>query len=218
LRALLAAAEGAGVELLAVGVEGVCRDGRGVTGVRLAGGTELAASAVVLAAGCRSASLGGLAPDGLPPVRPVKGQIVRLRAAPYDVPVTRTVRALVRGWSVYLVPRCSGEVVVGATVEEQGFDTAVTAGGVFDLLRAAIEVVPASAELELVETTARSRPATADNGPVLGAGLLPGLLYATGHFRNGILLAPITAEAVTAALGGQAMPDVARPFTMERFG
>ncbi len=115
----------------------------------------------------------------------------------------------------YVVPRASGEVVVGATVEERGFDSRVTAGGVHRLLEAAWEVLPDVGELELVEASARLRPGTPDNLPVVGCGGLEGLVWATGHYRNGILLAPLTAEAVIAAivdgdrapLGAETAPD-----------
>src|SRR5439155_19604003 len=141
-----------------------------------------AAATVVLALGAWSASLPG-APAL--PVRPVKGQILRLRGAAGLL--DGTVRALVRGRQVYLVPHGRDGLVVGATVEEKGFDPAVTAGAVHDLLADAIEVVPGVAELELVETLARWRPGTPDNAPLLGPSALPGLVVATGHHRNGVL-------------------------------
>jgi glycine oxidase len=156
--------------------------------------------AVVLAAGCRSASL---APASLAPVqvRPVKGQILRL-TGPTDPPlIGRSVRAIVNGHSLYLVPRASGEIVVGATVEEQGFDRRVTAGAVYELLRDAQRVLPALAELELAESTAGLRPGTPDNLPIVGESGLPGLILATGHGRNGFLLTPITAQIVAGVLG-----------------
>src|SRR5690606_13001210 len=115
----------------------------------------------------------------VPPVRPVKGQIVRLRFDPSDPPLTRNVRALARGRPIYLVPRASGELVVGATVEEKGFDITVTAGGLHELLTAAIDVVPTVRELEQTEVIARLRPATPDNAPVIGPTALDGLLLAT---------------------------------------
>jgi glycine oxidase len=164
------------------------------------------ADVVVLAAGSASAELGGL------PVRPVKGQLLRLRGP-------GALRRVVRGWSdgreAYLVPRSDGEVVVGATSEERR-DATVTAGAVLDLLRAAIDLVPELAEYALTETQVGFRPATPDNAPIVGQ-LRSGVLVATGHYRNGVLLAPVTADAVAAlVLGG---PDAAlvKEFGPERF-
>jgi glycine oxidase len=137
-------------------------------------------------------------------VRPVKGQIIRLRATSRSLAPTH----VVRGSQVYLVPRPDGEVVVGATVEERGEDLTVTAGAVHELLRAAWELVPGIAEMELVETAAGLRPATPDNRPLIGP-CSEGPVVATGHYRNGILLAPITADAVVALLtGGDLIPEV----------
>jgi glycine oxidase len=117
---------------------------------------------------------------------------------------------------VYLVPYDRDGVVVGATVEEKGFDATVTAGAVHDLLRDAIEVVPGVSELELVETLSRWRPGTPDNAPLLGASPLPGLVLATGHYRNGVLLAPVTGDAVATLLTEGALPEQAAPFTADR--
>lgn len=225
--ALLAALDRSGGRLVRERVEEITvEDGR-ATGIRLTGGRSIPADHVVLAAGAWSGSLAGTAggnlppgslpPGDVPPVRPVKGQILRLRFDPTTPPLTHNVRAFVRGQSVYLVPRDDGELVVGATMEERGFDTTATAGGVHDLLRAAIEVVPMVGELELVEAIARPRPATPDNGPVIGRGSLDGLIVATGHHRNGVLLAPITADAVTAILLGQEPPVDMTPFDIRRF-
>jgi glycine oxidase len=173
-------------------------------GVRLADGSELAAPAVVLAAGWKSAGFPGLPAGCAPPVRPVKGQILRLRStattAAAGLPpglLRRTVRGIVRGSSVYLVPRESGELVVGATQEELGADTAVTAGGVWELLRDARALVPGITELALADAVAGLRPGTPDNAPVLGPATLPGLVLATGHFRSGVLLAPVTADTIS---------------------
>ena len=125
-------------------------------------------------------------------MRPVKGQILELRAPDGAPPCER----IVASERVYLVPRADGRLIVGATVEEQGFDTAVTAGGVHELLREAYRLLPEVAELELVEAVAGLRPGTPDNLPLVGPGALDGLRLATGHYRNGILLAPLTADAV----------------------
>ena len=177
--------------------------------LQLLSGATVRADVVVLATGAWTV-------DGVPPVpvRPVKGQILRLRGA-HDL-VSGTVRALVRGRPVYLVPYGKDGLVVGATVEDRGFDPTVTAGAVHDLLRDAIEVVPGVSELELVETLARWRPGTPDNAPLLGP-LAPGLLLATGHYRNGVLLTPVTGDAIADLLTTGELPVVARPFTLDRF-
>jgi glycine oxidase len=144
-------------------------------------------------------------------VRPVKGQILVLRG---DEPVAARI---VESLHVYLVPRADGRLVVGATVEERGFDTAVTAGGVHELLREAYRLLPEVAELELVETTAGLRPGTPDNAPLVGPGRLDGLVLATGHYRNGILLTPLTADAVLAHLTGGEVPGAAAGLAPARF-
>ena len=188
-------------------------------GVRLAGGGGIDAPAVVVAAGCWSGTVGGL-PAGLADVvRPVKGQLLRLRH-PAGVPpvLSHTIRAIVRGTDVYLVPRADGEVVVGATQEERGPDQTVTAGAVHDLLHEAMSVLPVTSELIVAETCAGLRPGTPDNGPVVGRCGPDGLLLATGHYRNGILMSPVTADAATALLSGQAPAPEWEPFTPQRFG
>ncbi len=186
--------------------------GEGVVEVE-AGGSE-AGDAVVVAAGCWSSDLGAMAGGMGLPVRPVKGQILRLRG-PAGEPLTTH---NVRGVDVYVVSRADGEVVVGATVEERGFDTTVTGGAVFELLRAAVELVPEVGELALVETSAGLRPGTPDNAPLLGATGVDGVVLATGHYRNGVLLAPVTADSVVELLvTGEAPPQIA-PFTPHRFG
>jgi glycine oxidase len=187
-------------------------------GVRLAGGSDIDAAHVVVAAGCWSGAVGGL-PDALRTVvRPVKGQLLRLRH-PAGVPpvISHTIRALVRGTDVYLVPRADGEVIVGATQEERGPDQTVTAGAVHDLLHDAMSVLPVTSELILAETCAGLRPGTPDNGPVVGWCGPDGLLLATGHYRNGILMSPVTADAAVALLAGQAPAPEWEPFTPHRF-
>ena len=215
--ALLTAAGKAGVILRRERVAELCVDGGRVTGVRLAGGDVVTAGTTVLAAGCWSGGVPGLPAAATPPVRPVKGQILRLRG-PVDPPVlTHNLRGLRQGRSVYLVPRADGRIVVGASMEEKGFDTTVTAGAVRELLEDAGELVPAVAELELVEAIARLRPGTPDNAPLIGPGVFPGLVVATGHYRNGILLAPVTAGAVAELLTTGVLPEVAAPFSPLRF-
>jgi glycine oxidase len=147
--------------------------------------TDLPAGAdvVVVAAGAWSAEVTGVEID----VRPVKGQLVRLRGK-------AGIERNVRGLEVYIVPRADGEVVLGATVEERGFDTTVTASAVRDLLQAAIELVPDIGELEVAEVSAGLRPATPDNAPIIER--RDDVVIATGHYRNGVLLAPLTAAMV----------------------
>ncbi|MFR0352060.1 glycine oxidase ThiO [Streptomyces sediminimaris] len=217
-RALVAACEQAGVVLHRAWAERLRVAGGRAAGVTTADGTELGADQVVLAAGSLSGRLPGVPDEVLPPVRPVKGQVLRLtvprRLAPF---LSRTVRAVVRGSHVYLVPRENGELVIGATTEELGWDTTVTAGGVYELLRDAHELVPGLTELPLTETRAGLRPGSPDNAPLLGPTELPGLLLATGHHRNGVLLTPVTGDAMAHVLVTGRLPDEARPFTPRRF-
>jgi glycine oxidase len=219
LRALLQAVERRGVELLRSAVREIRQTPqRRVAGAVLDDGTELTSGSVVVAAGWRSGHLGGLAQGDVAPVRPVKGQILRLASDPSMPVIGRAIRATAQGRAVYLVPRASGEVVVGATMEERGADTTVTAGAVYDLLRAAVAVVPEVVELGLSEAMAGLRPGSPDNGPVLGAASTPGLFLATGHFRNGILLAPLSADALVDALSGRPIAGPAAAFSPQRFG
>jgi len=218
--ALLDACRAARVSFVADEVDDVTSGPLGVDGVTLRSGGRIGAGAVVLAAGCHTGRIGGL-PDALrPPVRPVKGLTMRLRAPAGTPRLRRTVRGLVRGRPCYLVPRPDGTVVVGATVEEKGFDLTVQVGPVADLLDDARRLIPVVEEYELQETTTGLRPGSPDNGPIVGATGIPGLIVATGHYRNGILLAPITAAEVVRLLTGPAAPaeapegpaDAGRPF------
>ncbi len=165
-------------------------------------GERLPAEQVVLAAGPWSGRIDGLPPGAAVPVRPVKGQILRLR----DPAGAGLLRRVLRFRGGYLVPRGDGRYVLGATVEEQGFGLAPTAGGVYELLRDARELVPGISELEIDELSVGLRPGTPDNAPAIGRGAVPGLIWATGHYRNGILLAPLTAELVAGVLAG-GQPD-----------
>ncbi|TDB84163.1 glycine oxidase ThiO [Actinomadura sp. KC216] len=213
--ALLAAAEKLGVHLVRRRAEGIVVERDTATGVRLDDGTTINAERVLLAAGPWSGDLDGLPPGTVPPVRPVKGQVLRLRArTPF---ITRSTRGMVKGSPVYLVPRLDGEIVVGATQEELGFDTRVTAGGLWELLRDARELLPGVTELEFTEVSAGLRPGSPDNAPVMGPSALPGLVIGTGHFRNGILLAPISADILSATLLDRPVPEVAGPFSPGRF-
>ncbi len=213
--ALLKAAVDAGVRIHRSRARLVVEGDR-ARGLLLDDGELVAADQVVLAAGCWSSETPGLPPGVLPRVRPVRGQILRLAMTTPHL-LTRTVRATVHGGYVYLVPRAHGELVVGATVDELGFDTGVTAGGVYELLRDAHEVVPGITELPLVEMRTGLRPGSPDNAPLLGATALPGLIAATGHHRNGVLLTPITADAISTLLAEGTLPDYAAGFTPARF-
>jgi glycine oxidase len=214
LGALVAACRGAGVRFVvgvvatvatvaAAGAAAGAGGGGGVT-VVLSDGSRLDSDVVLLAAGVGTPQIGGLEEAALPEIRPVKGHILRLGPAAGDAAapplLPRTVRGLVHGRSVYLVPRPDKTVVVGATMEERGADTSVRAGAVHELLDDARALVPGLDELELLEAQAGLRPATPDNTPVLGWTALPGVAVASGHFRNGMLLAPFTAAAMVELL------------------
>lgn len=217
--ALLLACERAGVTFRREWAVRVSVTEDRATGVTLGDGTAVQAGQTVLAAGSYASRLEGLPPELVPPVRPVKGQVVRLRMPPssYGPFLSRSVRAVVRGSHIYLVPRTSGELVIGATSEEMGWDTTVTAGGVYELLRDAHELAPGLTELPLTETCAGLRPASPDNAPLLGPTALPGLHLATGHYRNGVLLTPVTGDAMGELLETGELPEQARPFTPRRF-
>lgn len=216
--ALLAAVQRSGGTLVRGCVSEVVVRGGAVSGVLLDDGTRLDCGSVVLAAGARSTQICGIPADVLPPVRPVKGEVLRLQIPSSHRPfLSRTVRGTVRGFDVYLVPREDGELVVGATQREQGYDEQVTAGGVYQLLRDAHALVPGITELALVETRAGLRPAAPDNAPIVGRTTLPGLVLATGHHRNGILLTPITADVVAALLADDTPPTAMDGFGPRRF-
>jgi glycine oxidase len=172
---------------------------------------------VVLATGASPLPIAGLPAPLRPPVRPVRGDIIRVRGNVDEPVLSRVVRAQVEGRFVYLVPRRNGEVVVGATSEEGGFRLESRAGAIHDLLHDALAVVPALSELELVEVIGRLRPATPDNAPVIGPTEVEGVVLAAGHYRHGFLLAPLSADAVVAALLGEPGPASVAPFGPARF-
>jgi glycine oxidase len=222
LAALRAAAAATGVAVISGTVTKVL-DGQvrvAVPGKSEAPETTLTARHVVIAAGHATRALDGVPDKVRRAIRPVKGQILRLRH-PGNIPpiLTHTVRAIVQGHDLYFVPRQDGELVVGATQEERD-DRDVTAGAVHDLLRDATTAVPAVSELIFAEASAGLRPGTSDNGPILGPLFTTGngsLIIAAGHFRNGILLSAITADAVTALLSGERPHQAWLPFQPERF-
>jgi glycine oxidase len=177
-----------------------------VRGVELEDGESIAAHHVVLAAGVWSNQIAGLDDAGIP-LRPVKGQIISLRDPAGPGLLTRVLRMP----DAYVVPRGDGRYALGATMEERGFDVAVTAGAVHSLLRDASELMPGVSELEIDELSAGLRPATPDSAPIIGPGALAGLHWATGHYRNGILLAPVTAELVVAGIEGESTDQAFSP-------
>jgi glycine oxidase len=215
--ALLAALAAAGVEVRGgADVVAPILGGERLEGVRTGAGDELLAGHVVLATGAWAGAESWLPESARPPVRPVKGEILELRSAEGEAPCER----IVASERVYLVPRPDGRLIVGATTEERGFDATVTAGGVHELLREAYRLLPDVAEMELVEAMAGLRPGTPDNLPLIGHGEIEGLVLACGHYRNGILLAPITGEAIAGLLAGEPLPEslVAAEPVSSRFG
>jgi glycine oxidase len=180
--------------------------------VVLASGDVLTADGVVLAAGAWSAELSAAVP-----VRPVKGQTLRLHM-PGEVPLRRVVRGTVKGSPVYVLPRPdTQEIVVGASSEEAGFDLRPRAGAIYELLRDAQALVPVLGEAAFDEVSTSVRPGSPDNAPLIGATGGDGLIVATGHYRNGILLAPVTADGVAELLASGTLPDMLAPFTPSRF-
>jgi len=177
-----------------------------------ADGERVTGSRVVVAAGVWSRQLEGFEPGDAPPIRPVKGQMIQLqRKTPFDL------RHVVRGPDAYLAPKSNGRVVVGATSEEMGFDTTVTAGAVYDLLEGAWEVVPGIYDLPLEETWAGLRPASRDHAPLLGRSGAPRIVMATGHYRHGILLTPVTAEEIARLVRTGETSSWLEPFSPSRF-
>jgi glycine oxidase len=214
VQALRVAAEAAGATICEHRpVKEIVVQGGRAKGVLLQDQTVAAADIVVLAAGAWSRGIAGLPPDGRPPVRPLKGQMLTLRmdaAAPL-------ISHVVWAPGAYMVPRRDGRLIVGATVEEKGFDETITAGGVLALLEAAWRAVPAVEELPIEEMCVGHRPGSRDDAPILGRGPLEGLFYATGHHRNGILLAPVTADAMARLILDDMVEPAIKPFCLERF-
>ncbi len=194
-------------------VKEIAVQGGRTTGVVLEDGTHVAADRVVLAAGAWSRTIAGLPPDRRPPVRPIKGQMFALRMDA-NAPLLNHVL-----WApgAYLVPRRDGRLIVGATVEEKGFDDTITAGGMLTLLEAAWRAIPAVEELPIDEIWVGHRPGSRDDAPILGRAPLENLFYATGHHRNGILLAPVTADAMARLILDDVVEPAIKPFGLERF-
>ncbi len=207
-RAVYVAAARAGATFLTGDVRRIRTEGGRAAGVEHAAG-RIDADAVVLAAGSWSLLVEG---NGLPPgaVRPVRGQIAVVDTRP---PLLSRVVFSGHG---YVVPRPDGRILCGSTMEDVGWEKAVTAGGLRHVLDVAIEIAPSLAQAPVVETWSNFRPASPDGEPILGEGTIPGLFYATGHTRNGILLAPITADAIAAAVTGAPPPVDLAPFSPAR--
>ena len=213
VQALRVAAEAAGAEIHEHRpVKEIVVQGERAKGVLLEDGTIAAADIVVLAAGAWSRGIAGLPPDRRPPVRPLKGQILTLRMDASAPLISHVLWAP----GAYLVPRRDGRLIVGATVEEKGFDDKVTAGGMLTLLEAAWRAVPAVEELPIEEILVGHRPGSRDDAPILGPGPLEGLFYATGHHRNGILLAPVTADSMARLVLDNVVEPAIKPFGFER--
>jgi glycine oxidase len=212
-RALIAACRAAGVEMHEhCAVREVVIAGGRARGIK----TELGrddADSVVLAAGAWSREIGGIPEAYLPPVRPIKGQMLALQMDK-TAPLIRHVVWLPRA---YLAPRLDGRLVIGATVEERGFDTNLTAGGILALLEGAWRALPTIEELPIAEMWVGFRPGSRDDAPMLGPSGVDGLVIATGHHRNGILLTPVTAAVVGDYILSGRLPEMARPFAPQRF-
>ncbi|MGH6881225.1 MAG: FAD-dependent oxidoreductase, partial [Hypericibacter sp.] len=203
-----------------VGAGGMLMEQSEVTALDLAAGKvagvvigerRYAAELVILASGAWSGSIEAVPARHRPAIRPVKGQMLSLRA---ETPLTGNILWR-EGW--YMVPRRDGRLIVGATVEEQGFDDRITAGGLFQLLDRARELLPAIDELPVDEVWCGFRPASRDDAPILGPCSLPGLVHAAGHYRHGILLTPITAAGIADYVLRGELPSRLRPFTAARF-
>ena len=213
-------AQGLGEAARRAGV--VLREHLAVREVEIAGGRVHAvvtdhgrdpADVVILAAGAWSREIAGIPSAYLPPVRPIKGQMLALRMDP-SAPLLRHVIWAPRS---YLVPRQDGRLVIGATVEERGFDDKLTAGGLLALLEGAWRAVPTIEELPIAETWVGFRPGSRDDAPMLGPSGIDGLVIATGHHRNGILLTPLTVDTISAYVLTGRLPEIVEPFTPERF-
>ena len=180
--------------------------------VVLENGERVEAEVIVVAAGVWSGGIGGLEPAARPPVRPVKGQMIELKVErPFSL------QHVVRGPDAYLAPKSDGRLLVGATTEEMGFDTRVTAGGLYRLLEGAWEVVPGIYDLPVEDTWAGLRPGSRDHAPLSGRSAAPGILFATGHYRHGVLLTPVTAQEIARLVLSGETSSWLEPFSPRRF-
>ncbi len=192
-------------------VEEVVSEAGRAKGVRTGEG-EVEAACVVIAAGCRSKQVGGIPKGLLPPVRPVKGQIITLQEDPLY-----SLDHVIRAPDAYLVPKGDGRIILGASEEDMGFDTSITAGAVYKLLERGWEAVPSIYDMPIQEIVAGLRPGSRDHDPIVGKTTMEGLYYATGHYRHGILLAPATALEVSALILEGRSSDLFAPFGPTRF-
>ncbi|MEA2517566.1 MAG: glycine oxidase [Actinomycetota bacterium] len=213
LAALRAACVASGVTLRDERITGVLIDADKVRGVQTNSGEDVYCDHVVLATGASPTRIGGLPLEAMPPVRPVKGQLVHLAARGIFGVADRNIRGL----DVYVVSRTNGRVIVGATVEEMGWDTEVTAGAIHELLRRAYELLPGITEFRFVRALAGLRPGTPDNAPFLGPTNIEGLVVATGHYRNGVLLTPITGDEIATFLESGDTGEWISAFSAGRF-
>ena len=180
--------------------------------VVLASGEHVEAESIVLAMGAWAREIEGLPEDDRPPVRPVKGQMIELKAvSPFEL------KHVVRGPRAYVAPKSDGRVFVGATSEELGFDLNVTAGGLFTILEGAWEIVPGIYDLPVIDAYAGLRPASRDHAPLLGLSRAPGVVIATGHFRHGIMMTPVTAQEVARLVVSGETSHWLAPFSPQRF-
>ncbi len=168
---------------------------------------------VILSAGAWSPLIEGIPKHVIPPVRPVKGQALSIQMDPSN-PI---IKHVIWGPEAYLVPKNDGRLVVGATVEEVGFDNNITVSAVYSLLKACWEMVPSISEFPIKEIWSGFRPGSRDDAPILGPTRIKGLIMATGHHRNGILLAPITAKGITEFIVKGVLPSYIKRFTLDRF-
>ncbi|HLF69718.1 MAG TPA: glycine oxidase ThiO [Actinomycetota bacterium] len=212
LAALELASASAGVRTIDDQIASITVSGGRASGVTTMGGVQVSARTIVLAAGCWSGSIENVPNEVKDAIRPVKGQVVRLDSRG---PGTTKV-CIVRTQDVYVVSR-RDHLVVGATSEEKGFNTTPTAEGVYELLRRAIEVLPGIRHHDIIEIGVGLRPGSRDNAPLLGPTSLEGLIAATGHFRNGILLTPVTADAIATLVSSGNVPDTLKVFDPMRF-
>ena len=210
LHALVEGCRRAGVDCVAARVEAVGTDSTGAASYVVTTGGTVHGGAVLLAAGTQTPRIAGVPEGVVPAVHPVNGHVVRLRAAHGQQVFCHTVRGTVDGRHCYLVPRRDGSVVLGATSEERGDDTQVRAGALHTLLADGRTLVPALDHWEVLECTAGLRPRSADGVPIVGPTTVARLYTATGHYRNGFLLAPITAEALADSLTGGDVPAALR--------
>ena len=198
-------------------VERIVIENGNVTGIQTQDGLQRA-DVYILAAGCWSGQIKGLPDSIIPPVRPVKGQMLALQMRE-DIMISNVIRTVKARYPmpVYLVPRRDGRLVIGATTEELGFDTDLIVGGIYELLHGAFEAVPSFYDLPLIETWTGLRPGSSDNAPILGKTPIENLIYATGHYRNGILLTPITAYEISKLILTGETPETIAPFHLDRF-